>query len=575
MKRRLAKLLLLLFLGFLFCLALLAQGGGQSSARPNVEEGIPVSDPLVISKCSSCHQKDEKGNLSRISWERTTPEGWQAVIRRMVRLNGVNLTPEEGRAIVKSLSSSHGLAPEEAKPVMYMAEHRLIDETYPSPVIRQACASCHPMGRSLSWRRSREEWQLLVNMHIAFFPNAEGFAFRRPTRGGDPTAASSPAQPQPADEAVDYYAKNYNLQTPQWAAWIARMRAPRLAGKWLVTAHRAGHGKYAGEMTIAAGAAEDEFTTKIRLQPVGGGSAIERTGRVLVYAGYSWRGRSTGTPTGSAPGELPAEIYEAMWVSPDEPVAMGRWFWGGYDEFGFDVKLQRASGTTMLIAVDRPSLQAGSQTQRIRVLGDSLPAQIAPSDLSFGSGVTVRRIVSRASQEVVVEVDVSANAIAGRRDIALGPAILPNAIAIYDKVDYIKILPDKGVSRLGGASQRPKGYQQFEVMAYNAGVDKKPSTADDIEIGPIKARWSVEEFPERFDDDDIKFVGSLDANGLFTPAPDGPNPERKQSTNNFGNIWVVATAENEKDRYGNPLVGKAYLVVVPPLFIIWDREMSP
>jgi quinohemoprotein amine dehydrogenase len=70
-------------------------------------------------------------------------------------------------------------------------------------------------------------------------------------------------------------------------------------------------------------------------------------------------------------------------------------------------------------------------------------------------------------------------------------------------------------------------------------------------------------------------VGSLDSKGLFTPAPDGPNPERKQSANNYGNIWVVATAETEKDRYGKPLAGKAYLVVVPPLFIIWDREMAP
>jgi quinohemoprotein amine dehydrogenase len=147
---------------FFFCLVLFAQGGSQSPPQQavgrNVEEGIPVSDSLVISKCSSCHQKDDKGNLSRISWERTTPEGWQEVIRRMVRLNGLTLTPEEGRAIVKSLSSSHGLAPEEAKPVMYMAEHRLVDETYPTPIIRSTCASCHPLGRPTSWRRSREEW---------------------------------------------------------------------------------------------------------------------------------------------------------------------------------------------------------------------------------------------------------------------------------------------------------------------------------------------------------------------------------------------------------------------------------
>jgi quinohemoprotein amine dehydrogenase len=246
MNRQIAKALFLLLLASLFCLVLFAQGGSQSPPQQavgrNVEEGIPVSDPLVISKCSGCHQKDEKGNLSRISWERTTPEGWQGVIRRMVRLNGLTLTPEEGRAIVKSLSSSHGLAPEEAKPVMYMAEHRLVDETYPTPTIRSTCASCHPLGRPMSWRRSREEWQLLVNMHIAFFPNAEGFAFRRPNRGADPTAAASQPQQQPADEAVDHFARNFGLRTPQWAAWSARMRPPRLAGKWLLTAHRAGHG---------------------------------------------------------------------------------------------------------------------------------------------------------------------------------------------------------------------------------------------------------------------------------------------------------------------------------------------
>ena len=71
--------------------------------------GIPVTDPLVIAKCSGCHKQDDKGNLTRISWERTTPEGWEEVIKRMVRLNGLTLKPEEARAIIKSLSASHGL----------------------------------------------------------------------------------------------------------------------------------------------------------------------------------------------------------------------------------------------------------------------------------------------------------------------------------------------------------------------------------------------------------------------------------------------------------------------------------
>jgi len=81
-----------------------ARGGGQRSAgepAAAVEEGFPVTDPLVIQKCGTCHTKDEKGNLSRISWIRTTPEGWEEAIKRMVRLNGLVITSEEAKPILK------------------------------------------------------------------------------------------------------------------------------------------------------------------------------------------------------------------------------------------------------------------------------------------------------------------------------------------------------------------------------------------------------------------------------------------------------------------------------------------
>ena len=48
---------------------------GTPPAEEKPEEGIPVTDPLVLAKCGTCHAKDDKGNLSRISWERSTPEG--------------------------------------------------------------------------------------------------------------------------------------------------------------------------------------------------------------------------------------------------------------------------------------------------------------------------------------------------------------------------------------------------------------------------------------------------------------------------------------------------------------------
>src|SRR5215471_16539604 len=78
------------------------QGGGPPRPEEKPVDGIAVNDPLVVAKCSGCHKKDDKGNLSRISWERTTPEGWEEVIKRMVRLNGLALGPDGARAIIKS-----------------------------------------------------------------------------------------------------------------------------------------------------------------------------------------------------------------------------------------------------------------------------------------------------------------------------------------------------------------------------------------------------------------------------------------------------------------------------------------
>lgn len=542
-------------------------------------EGIPVTDPLVVSKCGTCHKQDGKGNLTRISWERTTPEGWQEVIKRMVRLNGLSLAPDDARAIVKSLSASHGLAPEEAKAVSYMSEHRNDDETYPNDNVRSTCAACHQFGRVASFRRSPDEWKLLADLHVALYPVVEITAFRRrpgPPPPGQPEAApGAPRPPQPVDQAIEYLTKTYPLMTPEWASWRARARAPKLAGKWLVSAHIVGKGLYSGEVTIDPGAGADEFNTRIRMAPVAGGRAIERSGKLLVFGGYAWRGRSTGQTSGSAPDDVPGELRESMMIAPDQSSAEGRWFWGAYDEFGIDVKLWRASGASTLVAIDRQGLKTGAQTQRVRIFGDSLPAQITAGDVDFGSGVTVRRVISHTAQEVAVEVDVAANAIAGRRDIAVGRAVLPNAIAVYDKVDYIKVVPRTSIARLGGGSAHPKGYEQFEVMGYNRGPDNKDNTGDDFEVGPVDVSWSIEEFHEMFGDDDKEFVGSLSQTGLFTPALDGPNPQRKQMRNNYGTVWVEAASKTEKSNDGKPLTAKSYLVVSPPLYILWDREITP
>ena len=568
---------------------------GRGPAKPT-EEGIPVTDALTISRCSGCHAKDEKGNLSRISWIRTTPEGWEEAIKRMVRLNGVQLQPADAKVILKYLSNYHGLAPEEAKPVMYMAEHRIQDEEVPNESVRSTCMNCHALGRPFSWRRPREEWSLLADTHSALYQQAEA-AFRRGAFGGGGgggegaaaaqagrggrgggaavgAATATPVIPVSLDATLDFLGKNYPLHTPEWGAWRARMRAPRIAGKWLISAHVPGRGKYYGELTITPGAAEDEFITTAKLQSVEGGRAIERKGNGLVYAGYSWRGRSSGPPlaANASPDDLASVMRETLWISPDQTWAEGRWFWGEYQEFGLDVKLRRETSEPMLLTLDRYSLKTGSQAQRVRIFGVNLPAQVTPSDLDFGSGVSVKSIASHNPGEIVAMVDVTADAVPGKRDLVLRNAVLEGALAVYDKIDYIKVLPEASIARLGGdaKSSHPRGYQQLEAVAYQRGADDKPHTSDDVELGPIDVNWSVEEFYASFGDDDKEFVGTMDNHGLFTPNIDGPNPQRKFGRNNYGDVWAVATAKTEKDKDGKPLSARSYLVVSVPTYIRWD-----
>jgi quinohemoprotein amine dehydrogenase len=510
------------------------------------EEGLPVTDPLVIAKCGTCHTPDEHGNMQRISWERTTPEGWQDALKRMIVVNGVSLSAPEARSIVKYLSTYHGLAPEEAKPVMYDAERRIHEETnVPSENVRRTCTKCHTFARALSWRRSLQDWQQFADLHATRFhfpPNAE---------------------------AVAFLSKAAPLHTPEWDAWIARARAPNLAGRWLLTASIPGRGKYYGEMQVQPADStpgDTEFNTSVLLTSVNDGSGILRAGRGVVYGASAWRGRSKGgQPTGAAPDDVNNEAREVLWIAPDQASAEGRWFWGQYQEFGFDVKMRRASPDPTLLLLDRSSLKIGSQANRVRLIGDGLPAHVSPADLDFGPGVTVRHIVSSTPREVVAEVDVAADARLGKHDVALLGSVAPGSIAIYDRVDYIKVVPDSALAAFGDQTH-VRGYQQFEAIGYQRGADGRPHTADDVELGPLgllgpndEVAWSLEVFYAA-PGSSADFVGKVGPTGFFTPAVDGAKA-------NF-DVWVIATAKTEKGTNGKPLVGKSYLVVTVPSYTL-------
>ena len=186
---------------------------------------------------------------------------------------------------------------------------------------------------------------------------------------------------------------------------------------------------------------------------------------------------------------------------------------------------------------------------------------MTPADLDFGPGVTVRRIVSSTPSEVVAEVDVASDAALGKRDVRFRHSVLPGAVAIYDRVDYIKVVPESALAAFGDQAHA-RGYQQFEAIGYQRGPDGKAAhrrRCGARSLGPNDVAWSIEVFyaaPGSSTD----FVGKISASGFFTPAADSPN-------NNF-DVWVVATAKSEKDKNGKPLVGKAYMVVTVPTYTL-------
>ncbi|WP_416464583.1 quinohemoprotein amine dehydrogenase subunit alpha [Sphingomonas sp. VDB2] len=547
-----------------------ADGGPDGATMKETEAGIPVTDPLVTEKCSACHTADAKGNLSRISWVRTTPEGWAQAIKRMVRLNGLAITPEESRAIVKSLSASHGLAPEEARPVMYLPEKRIIDESIiPNDTMRGACASCHSYAQPMSWRRSKLEWKTLQDLHVALYSQADA-QYRRPAEDAEQPAGRDPKDKLTrGDYALTYMPKVAGLHTPEWAAWSARQRNPRLAGEWLVVASVPGKGRYVGELTVAPGKVADEFTTSATLRSLTDGGTISRTGTGIVYAGYSWRGSSTGAGT-TKPDDLGSAAREAMWFAPDQQSAQGRWFWGDYQEFGYDVKLVRATAAPAILAVTPGPVKAGTKGVQLRILGNNLPASPSAADIDLGAGITVTKIVSASPKELVVTADVAPAASSGQRDVAIAGAVLEQAFPVFHKIDYIKATPETALSRLGGV-KFPKGYQQFEAIGYENGLDGKPNTPDDIAVGPVAADWTMQEFMSVYYDDDTKYVGALSPTAFFTPAEEGPNPARRFGRNNYGEVWVVATAKTEKDKFGKPLSARSYMVVTVPAYQKWDQ----
>ena len=516
----------------------------------DAEDGIPVRSPLIEAACGSCHASDDAGRMSRISWQRKSAEGWQLTIIRMIRTGNVNLSPEDAREAVRYLTDNHGLAPEEERPYFYLAEQRPFQESFgeDEELLEATCSRCHLTARFRTQRRTGEEWDLLKGMHVGYFPAIEGQTFRG-ERGAERWAV---------DRALDQIKEKYPFETQAWRAYRAKGPGSGIAGRWFLQGDRPGGAPIGGIVEFRADDdSEGNYGYEANLI-LGDGTTERRRGAGVLYGGFSFRGRSEGDQL--------QERRAVLMLSDDGRTLTGRLFRGRFGEDGIDVTLTRSPAGVQIAAAWPPAGRAGATASGVRLIGAGFDDNAA-STLDFGSGIAVETARRISEMELLVDLVIDAGAPLGYRDVSAGGIRLVDGFAVHDRVDYIRVTPEMALSRVGGAAA-PKQFVQFEANGWHRGPDNERLTADDVALGPVEVTWTTEEYYIRDEDDDTRFVGNIDANGLFTPGLDGPNPERELMADNMGDVWVVA--EHEDPENGETLRDRARLVVAPPVFLYWD-----
>ena len=242
------------------------QPPAPTSTTP-AEVGIPITSQAVRNACGSCHRPDDKGQMSRISFQRNTPEGWQDTIKRMVALNGLKLDPAVGREVVKYLSDNLGLAPEEARSAAYEVERRVVvDESAAATEDVSGRLQCVSLARSGDLAAADANRVGAADCHASRLVSA-GRPAGLPAHGTRTSRSRAdgrqPDTRHPSEKAVDHLSQAFPLQTPEWASWSATKRSPRIDGTWALSGYEVGKGPVYGRVVIApVPNAPDEFTTE-------------------------------------------------------------------------------------------------------------------------------------------------------------------------------------------------------------------------------------------------------------------------------------------------------------------------
>ena len=477
---------------------------------------------IVQSKCLVCHTSERADNLqwSRISHQRKTPEGWLMTIGRMQMMHGLKISDEERSTVVKYLADRQGLAPEESVNYRYAMERRLDTmEVFEDTQLEEMCARCHSGARVGLQRRPAAEWEHLVHFHLGQWPSTEYQALAR-DRDWFPIALN---------QMVPKLAKMFPLESDSWTQWQAASK-PEFVGQWSFAVHQPGRGDGSGVMTIEKQDA-DLYSVKVDGR-WSDGKPLKRTGSAIVYTGFEWRAQVDIDGV---------QVRQVLAASKDGMRMSGRVFEAAHDERGMEFTAAKAvAGNAQILSVYPQNLKAGESTE-VTIVGADLKGKV-----SLGQGVTVEGVLKRTENSVTVLAKADADVTTQVNGVSVG-GTNGGKFAVYNQVDQIKVHPAFTIARVGGnGGSTPKVQARFEAEAWGAGADGKPGTDDDIRIGYLPASWHVEPFDEAAKaDNDVQFAGRMNAvTGVFTPGKAGPNPERRMSTNNAGNLKVIASVKD-------------------------------
>ncbi|WP_242521740.1 quinohemoprotein amine dehydrogenase subunit alpha [Motiliproteus sp. SC1-56] len=517
--------------------AALALSGLMVWSTPAAADG----QQLIRERCLDCHTEtgDAAAPFSRISQLRKTPEGWEMTLNRMQALRGLKISAEEKRELIKYLADTQGLAPAETRGLRYVLEQdRNHVENLENEAVAGTCAGCHSGARVALQRRSAEEWKKLVHFHMGQFPTIELIAGARDHAWFDRTL----------NEVAPALSSAYPLSTPEWSQWQAAPKAS-LEGSWRLVGWLPEKGEFDATLS-AQPQGDDRYQLKITGQ-YADGSALEGNGLAQVYTGYEWRANLTldGVP-----------MRQVLAADENGETLQGRMFLRDAKELGGEIRAVKAKkGLSRLLSVSPGYLKRG-QTQTLTLHGAQLSGEI-----DLGEGITLVKVLARDADRIEVVAKASESAGIGSRALRVGGAQGADLV-VYDKLARVDVTPGQSIARVGGnGGQLAKQKVAFRAVGYAAGKDGTPGTEDDLRLGYVPAQWSLKAFDEVAQaDNDLKYAGTIDAEtGLFIPGDAGPNPERRMSTNNVGQLAVVATVDDGD----GPVSGENHLLVAVQTFM--------